>query len=149
VITPYPTSNPIVWAFSVNVTNAGNMPARRLSVRITCPSIDFVDDVTDTFQLASGWHPAQIASVLGPKQSVTVQGCEVPIMEDIHDAQGLHGRVLYLVEVRYLDGFLDAERLTQMSRALAFDKFGGHSLSFTSSHNCSDDDCPKSRRSRR
>jgi hypothetical protein len=48
-----------------------------------------------------------------------------------------------------LDGFdLDTERVTQINRAAGFDKFGGQSLSFTGSHNCSDNDCPKPRRHR-
>jgi hypothetical protein len=35
--------------------------------------------------------------------------------------------------------------LAQMSRVFGFDQFAGQSLNFTSSHNCSDNDCPKER----
>ena len=142
-ITPYPDTKPIVWAFDINVANAGNMPARRVAIRFDCPRAPSSDDVRDTFQLAKELKSAAIASVIGPKQEVRLQACEVPI-EVIAQAQNFQLNILYLVEAKYLDGF-DAEttRVTQMSRGLSFDTSGGRSWSFTNSHNCTDDDCPE------
>ncbi len=142
-IRPYPDADPIIWAFSIKFTNAGNMPARRVAVRVACPDAPFSDKVSDTFRLVADWHAAQIANVIGPKQEAEVQGCEVKI-EKINEAKNFHLHVFYLVEAKYLDGFdLNTTRVTQMSRVLGFDQWGGHSLGFADSHNCTDDDCPK------
>jgi hypothetical protein len=142
-IRPYPDANPLIWAFSIRFANAGNMPARRVAVRVACPDAPFSDQVSDTFRLAANWTTAQIANVIGPKQEAEVQGCEVKI-EKINEAKSFHLHVFYLVEAKYLDGFdLHTTRVTQMSRALSFDPSGGQSLAFTDSHNCTDDDCPK------
>ena len=146
-VTPYPNPpiDPILWGVGITVTNAGNMPARRLTIRYACPDAPASDDVPDTFRLATQWKTAQIGSVIGPKQGATLQGCEVPI-EVINDAKKSPPlrHVFYLVEAKYLDGFyLSTPRVTQMSRVFGFDKWGGQNLGFTSSHNCSDDDCPK------
>ena len=140
---PYPDANPIIWAFSIKFSNAGNMPASRVVVRVACPNAPFANEVSDSFRLATDWTTAQIASVIGPKQEAEVQGCEVEI-EKINEAKNHHLRVFYLVEAKYFDAFdLHTTRVTQMSRALAFDRWGGYSVGFTSSHNCTDDDCPK------
>jgi hypothetical protein len=143
-VTPYPTSDPILWGVGITVTNAGNMPARRLTIRYACPDVPFSDDVLDTFRLVTTqWKTAQIGSVIGPKQGATLQACEVPI-DVINEAKNSLRRVFYLVEAKYLDGFdLSTPRVTRMSRVFGFDRFGGQNLGFTSSHNCSDDDCPK------
>ena len=142
-LTPYPPNSPIVWGIGVTVANAGNMPARRLTIRYTCPDAPLSDDVPDTFRLATQWKTAQIGGVIGPKQGATLQGCEVPI-DVINEAKKSLRHVFYLVEAKYLDGFdLSTPRVTQMSRVLNFDQWGGQSLGFTSTRNCSDDDCPK------
>jgi hypothetical protein len=143
-VTPYPAGSPILWGFGITVTNAGNMPARRVTVRYACRDTPISDQVPDSFRLVDQqWKPADLPSVIGPKQQATVQGCEVPI-EVIDDARKLLRHVVYVVEAKYLDGFdLRTERVTQMSRVLNFDRFGGHSLGVTSLHNCSDDDCAK------
>jgi hypothetical protein len=142
---PYPPDKPTVWGVGITVTNAGNMPARRVAIRYACPDAPFSDEVTDTFRLVKKWSNAQIGSVIGPKQAATLQGCNVPI-DVITDARNFLRHVFYLVVVTYLYGFyLGTTRVTQMSRVFGFDQFGGQSLNFTSSHNCSDDDCPKER----
>jgi hypothetical protein len=142
-ITPYPNTTPTVWAFDINVTNTGNMPARRVTIRVACPDAAFDDEVPDTFRLVKQWQTAPTASVIGPKQEFALQGCEMP-MQVISEAQNFRRRVFYLVEAQYLDGFdLKTFRVTQMSRGLSFDKAGGLSWNFSSSHNCSDDDCSK------
>lgn len=144
-ITPYPRppDDPILWGMGITVSDAGNMPARRLTIRYACPDDAISDAVSDTFRLATQWRMAQIGSVIGPKQEVVSQACEIPI-DVIDAAKKSLRRVFYLVEVKYLDGFnLSQERITQMSRELRFDKWGSRSLGFTPSHNCSDDDCPK------
>ena len=102
-ITPYPPGSPILWGVGITVTNAGNMPARRLTIRYACPDAPFSDDVPDTFQLATTqWKTAQIGSVIGPRQAATLQGCEVPI-DVINDAKKSLRHVFYLVEAKYLE----------------------------------------------
>ena len=142
-ITPYPPGNPTVWGVSINVLNAGNMPARRVTIRYACPNAPFSDEVSNTFGLVKEWGTAQSGSVIGPKQQLSLQGCNIPI-DVITDAKSFVRHVFYLVEVTYLDGFyLSTTRITQVSRVFGFDRFGGQSLQFTTSRNCSDDDCPK------
>jgi len=127
-IRPYPDANAIIWAFSIKFGNAGNMPASRVAMRVACPDVPFAEEVSDSFRLATDWTTAQIASVIGPKQEAEVQGCEVKI-EKINEAKSRHLRVFYLVEAKYLDGFdLHTTRVTQMSRALGFDQYGGYSV---------------------
>ncbi len=72
----------------------------------------------DTFQLATTqWKTAQIGSVIGLKQGVTLQAWEVPI-HVINEAKNSLRRVFYLVEAKYLDGFdLSTPRVTQNARA--------------------------------
>jgi hypothetical protein len=141
-VTPYPSSKPVVWGVGITVTNAGNMPARRVTLRYACPDASSTENVQDPFRLAK-WADAKIGSVLGPKQSVVLQGCNVPI-DIINDAKKSLRTVFYVVEARYIDGFdLDKTRVTQVSRIFGFDQSGGQSLQFTNAHNCSDDDCPK------
>ena len=90
--------------------------------------------------IAASLSPASAASKIC---GATLQACEVPI-DVINEAKNSLRRVFYLVEAKYLDGFdLSTPRVTQMSRVFGFDRFGGQNLGFTSSHNCSDDDCPK------
>jgi len=84
-VTPYPPSKPVTWGVGISVTNAGNMPARRATVRYACPDASSRESVQDPFSLAK-WADAKIGSVLGPKQSVVLQGCNVP-MEVINDAK--------------------------------------------------------------
>lgn len=143
LVTPYPPNSPIICGIGIIVTNAGNMPARRLTIRFACPDAPFSDDVPDTFRLATQWKTAQIGSVIGPKEGATLQGCEVPI-DVINEAKNSLRHVFYLVEAKYLNGFdLSTPQVTQMSRVFSFDQWGGQSLGFTSSRNCSDADCPK------
>ncbi len=141
-VTPYPPNQPILWAAGIAVGNAGNMPARRVSIRFACPDAPHSEGIQDPFPLAK-WQAAQIGSVIGIKQGLTLQGCEIPI-DVINDARNLVKDVFYVVEIRYIDGFdLDTPRLTQVSRIFYFDKWGGQSLGFIGPHNCSDDDCSK------
>src|SRR5262249_17101794 len=143
-IRPYPDASPIVWAVGISIANAGNMPASRVTIRYACPDAPFSDEVPDTFHVVKEWK----ASVIGSKQPATLKGCEIPI-DRINDAKQLQRQIFVLLEAQYLDGFeLNTTRITQMSRVLGFDKSGGQSLNFTSSHNCSDDDCPKAFRSK-
>ena len=59
---PYSPNSPITWGIDINVTNAGNMAARRLTIRYACPDTPFSEDVTDTFRLATQWEAAQIGN---------------------------------------------------------------------------------------
>jgi hypothetical protein len=141
-LTPYPPNDPIVWGVGITVANAGNMPARRVTIRYACPDVASSAGNVDAFSVAK-WESAKIGSVLGPKQGVTLQGCNVPI-DTINAAKKSLRQVFYVVEADYIDGFdLDTIRVTQMSRFFGFDQWGGQSLQFTDTHNCSDGDCPK------
>jgi hypothetical protein len=84
----------------------------------------------------------EAGSVLGPKQSVELQGCNVPIGV-INDAKKSLRTLYYVVQAQYTDGFDDKTRVTQAGRVFGFDQWGGQSLQFTGTHNCSDDDCPQ------
>ena len=140
--TPYPPNDPIVLGVGITVTNAGNMPARRVTIRYACPDMASSAGNVDPFTVAK-WENAKLGSVLGPKQGVTLQGCNVPI-DTINAARKSLRQVFYVVEANYIDGFeLDTIRVTQMSRIFGFDQWGGESLQFTATHNCSDSDCPK------
>lgn len=142
---------PTIWAAGIKVANAGNMPARRVTIRYACPDAPHDEAVTDTFGLvgSNDWKTAQIGSVIIPKQGATLQGCAIPI-DVYNDAKNSGRQLFYLVEAQYLDGFdLETVRVTQMSRYFAFDPWGGRSLGFTTSHNCTDDDCRTIRQRRR
>jgi hypothetical protein len=142
-IRPYPDAAPTVWGVGISVANAGNMPASRVAIRYACPDAPFSVEVPDSFLLVKQWKTAQVASVIGPKQAATLRGCELPI-DLVNEAKQFQRQIFVLLEAQYLDGFeLNTTRVTQMSRVLGFDKSGGQSLNFTSTHNCSDSDCPK------
>lgn len=140
-VTPYPAAAPIVWGVGIAVGNFGNMPARQVSIRYACPDAPRSDNVKDPFPLAQ-WKTAEAGSVIGPKQQLVLQACDVPIAV-IQDAQKDLRDLFAVVEVRYLDGFAPHMRVTQASRIFRFDQWGGESLGIAGPHNCSDDDCPK------
>ena len=140
-ITPYPPEKPTVWGIGINVENAGNMPARRVTVRYACVDAPRSQHVVDPFPMRK-WINAEVPSVIGPKRGVSIQSCNIPI-GTIEAAKKSEIDVFVLMETKYLDGFVaDRDRVTQMTRVLRFDQYGGHSLGFAGPHNCSDDDCP-------
>ena len=109
-----------------------------------CPDFLKSENVTDPFPLAK-WTKAEITTVIGPKQSFQVQGCNVPI-GTINEAKNGLRDVFYVLEAKYIDGFnLKTIRLTQVSRIFRFDQYGGGALWFIGPHNCSDADCPSER----
>lgn len=139
-IIPYPPDKPTVWGIGINVENAGNMPARRVTLRYACVDAPQLQKVLDPFPMAR-WVNAEIPNVIGPKRGVSTQSCNIPI-GTIEAAKKSELDVFILMEIKYLDGFVaDRNRVTQMTRVLRFD---GHSqsLGFAGLHNCSDDDCP-------
>ncbi len=140
---PYPPENVIVHGVTIFVNNAGNMPARRVVVRYSCPNVlKSNGPIKDPFDSAN-WTTADMPQVIGPKQTFGLQTCEIPIGV-ITEAQKGNRDIFIITEVSYIDGFdLVHTRVTQMTRNLRFDRFGGHSLGFIGPHNCSDDDCPK------
>jgi len=139
-IIPYPSNKPIVWGITINAENVGNMPARRLTVRHAWTYAPKSDNLINPFPSAK-WSDTQVPNVMGPKQSFSLQGGEIPI-NIIEKAQKSEGDVYIMLEAEYIDGFdIDKSRVTQMSRILRFDKYGGMSLGFADSHNCTDDDC--------
>ena len=143
LIRPYPpTSEPIIWALGLSIENVGNMPARRVTIRYACPDAPHSKNIKDPFPIAK-WHAAEFGNIVGPKGTFVLQGCEIPI-GIVNDAKKSIQDVFYVAEIRYIDGFeLDKLRVTQMSRILRFDQWGGMSLGFIGPHNCSDEDCPK------
>jgi hypothetical protein len=142
-IRPYPaTSEPIIWALGISIQNVGNLPARRVTIRYACPYAAHSGNIKDPFPLAK-WRGAEFGNIVGPRGAFVLQGCEVPI-DVINDARKSTQDVFYVVEIRYTDGFeLGKLRVTQMSRILRFDQWGGMSLGFIGPHNCSDEDCPE------
>jgi hypothetical protein len=87
------------------------------------------------------WSIVEVPNVIGPKQHFILHGSDIPISK-IEAAKKSDIDLFILMEAEYIDGFdLDKSRITQMSRILRFDKYGGHSLGFAGPHNCTDDDC--------
>lgn len=141
-IIPYPPDNPIVWGITINMENAGNMPARRISIRYAWTYSQKTENIIDPFPSVK-WSDAEVPNVMGPKQKFSLQGGEIP-KKIIEEAQKSIIDVFILMEAEYIDGFeLDKSRVTQMSRILRFDKYGSRSLGIAGPHNCTDDDCPK------
>jgi hypothetical protein len=142
-VRPYPpNAEPIIWAIGISIENVGNLPARRVTIRYACPDAPHSKNIKDPFPLAK-WQAAEFGNIVGPKGSFVIQGCEIPIGV-INEARKSLQDIFYVVEIRYIDGFeFNKFRVTQMSRALRFDQWGGMSLGFIGSHNCSDEDCPE------
>ena len=125
----YPPDNPIVWGVGVFISNAGNMPARRLTIRYACPDSPRSEHVSDPFSLAK-WNGVEVGSVVGPKQGFSLQGCNVPI-EKINDAKKGLRDVFYVSEVKYIDGFdLKTLRVTQVSRIFSLRSVGRTKFGF-------------------
>jgi hypothetical protein len=133
------------------ILNAGNMLARSIMVQYACPDAPSSDKTIDPFRLAH-WERAEVGNVIGPKNNFQLQACQIPIatVAAAHwskDAKGApkepEREIFYVVQVTYLDGFSDEQRVTQMSRNFWFDEQNNFSLGFRGPHNCSDDDCPK------
>lgn len=140
IITPYPPKQHAVWAIGINMVNVGNMPARRISVRCGWIDSQASNNIIDPFPLAK-WSEVNVPKFIGPKQSLILQGCEIPI-GIIEQAKKNKVNIFVLMEVRYTDGFdINKSRVTQMSRSLRFDVHGGQSWGFAGPHNCTDDDC--------
>lgn len=139
---PYPAQgSAVVWYAGIVVGNAGNVPARRVKIRFACPDMPH-GNATDPWPVAK-WENAEVANVIGPKQGIALQGCNIPI-ESFNAAKKLERDLYVLIEATYLDGFyLDELRTTQMSRLFRFDQWGGQSLGFSGAHNCTDEDCLK------
>ena len=135
-IFPYPKSKPVTTGVSIVLMNVGNVPSRLISVRSGWT--DNQDGVVDQFRLKK-LSEVNVAKFIGPKQGMRLQGHEVPI--DIYmKATAMQANIFVLMEVRYADGFDNKKvRVTQTSRSLRFDKFGGTSWGFD--YNCTDDDC--------
>lgn len=139
-IIPYPRNNPIVWGVSGNVENAGNMPAKNILIKYSIVITKQSEGVSEPFPLAN-WSNANVPKVIGAKQRLTFQGGEIPI-NSVNEARKFNENIFILMEATYTDGFdQKIKRITQMSRSLRFDQFGGHSLGFADSHNCTDEDC--------
>lgn len=140
---PYPPAKPTVWGVAIPAYNAGNMPAHRVVVRYSCPDAPSSGKPTKVPFDPANLKMAEMTQTIGPKQSLVFQACDIPI-EVIDDAKKGKRDVFIITEVRYTDGFdPDRTRVTQMARTLLFDQHGGRRLGLGTSHNCSDDDCPK------
>jgi len=144
----YPPDKPTVWGVGITILNSGSMPARRIRIQYDCP--DALSERTDDPFLLAKWKGTEVIKVIGPKNSLQLQACQIPI--DIFnasqwskDANGVpkepEREIFYVVQVTYLDGFSDEQRVTQASRNFRFDQQGNMSIGFLGPHNCSDNDC--------
>ena len=116
------------------------MPAKNVSVKYSIVITNKSDNISEPFPLAN-WANTKIPKVIGAKQRIAFQGGEISI-NTINKAKKFESNIFILVEVQYVDGFdFDIPRITQMSRSLRFDQYGGHSFGFAGSHNCTDADC--------
>lgn len=139
---PPPPSEPDRWAISIKIFNAGNVPARNVTIRHACPTPVEPEKIDAPYQSAD-WKKTPLPNVIGPHQDFSAQGCEFTTKE-IEEAK-LGKRIIFIaMETIYFDGFdFKTPRVTQMTRQLNIDTRVGYSLSFVDPHNCSDDDCPK------
>ena len=61
---PYPPNSPITCGIDINVTNARNMPARRLTIRYACPDTPFSDRHISTGHAMEGgtnWQRKEVS----------------------------------------------------------------------------------------
>lgn len=140
---PYAPQKPTVFGVVIPVINAGNMPARRVRARYGCPDIFKPDKpIKDPFEIAQ-WTTVETTRVIGPKQTVVMQPCHIPVETFMGVKTGKRDAFI-IMEVSYIDGFdLVNTRVTQMTRNLRVDVQEHYSFGFPGSHNCSDDNCPK------
>lgn len=135
---PWPPSNPIYLGIVMTVHNAGNMPARSVSIRHAFLS-GKPNTISNPFELVT-WSITEAPNVIGPKQQLKLQAGAIPL-EIIESAKKMERDVFLVWEAEYIDGFeLDKHRITRMSRIFRFDKDGGKSLGI-GPYNCTDDDC--------
>jgi hypothetical protein len=137
---PYPPNNPTVWAIEINMANAGNMPARGVSIKYKC--IVSKNVINDPFS-SENLLETQIGNVIGPKQPVSFLAHQGPFLE-VKDIVNQKLVVYVVARVEYKDGFdFGKVRVTEMSRRLYVDASGGYSFQLIGPHNCSDQDCSK------
>lgn len=135
----YPQDNPIVWAIGINLTNAGNMPARHISIHYKCFISEKSQNI-DPFPLEK-WSSEETIKVIGPKQDASFLAYQMPI-DTLTDIKKGKKAAYIVMQVEYIDGFdLRKLRVTQMSRRLFVDN-QGHSFARIGLHNCADEDCP-------
>ena len=142
--TPYPfKGTPALVAIETIIINSGNTPAYRVAIKFDCPDKTGVGSNADPFDSAKLESKYDPPTFLGPKQRVPLLVCELKPEFGVDTVKG--DNAWYVVaEVKYADAFDPTEtRITQMTRNIRVDQFGGGSFGYVGKHNCADRDCPK------
>ncbi len=136
-VLPYPPPREVShWGISLIMENAGVMPAEHVRLKHA-----FTSSKERQWSQAE-WTIINFPITIGPKRQFPIQWKDIPlnIVQEIINGKA---EVFLLAEVTYNDSFFPSKkRITQMKARLNADYAGGSSFSFTSDHNCTDDDCP-------
>lgn len=142
VLISYPQEKPVTFAIVTNVINSGNTPARTVKLAFSCPARDSSKRNIDPYDLEPLKPQFQPPTFFGPKQSIDLIVCELPLTLFSDIKSGIERFVV--IEAKYADAFDPGEiRTTQMTRFITADEYGRHRLGYSGRHNCSDNDCPK------
>jgi hypothetical protein len=137
---PYPQEKPVVITITTNIINSGNTPAHNVDIKFDCPQRGAASDPFDLAKLATKFEPP---TYLGPKQTSNLEVCELNtgfVQEMLSGTNAWYA----VGEVRYTDVFKPSEvRITQMTRDIRVDQYGGASFGYVGKHNCSDQNCPR------
>jgi hypothetical protein len=141
--TPYlRKDNSIEWIFKIVAHNSGNMPAKTFDIKYADIDSTTKTDIAPVTQ-ATKWKQATTPKTLGPKQNFLFQLFDATKITEDEIKKMKEGSLhkFILAEATYFDGFSQKQRVTKMGVRLNVDKKGAYSFSFTSNHNCTDDDC--------
>ncbi len=139
---PEPPAKVTDWGVLIKINNAGNMPARNLSIRYALVQTDKAKKIIDPWPDAK-FTPVNVTDSIGPKQSFSLVAEPGIKIKEVEACKKSEIDIFLLMEVKYIDGFdLKDFRYTQMSLQLRIDEGGTHGQYFAGPHNCTDDQCP-------
>lgn len=133
---------------TLTLVNAGNVAAQQVRVVTNCYPVGPPRQPRDPFSAFRWSDKLAYEQVIGPKQAIEIDACQLSPEELLNAQMGIVHRY-FLAEVRYRDP-LDPGTIhrTELSRELIVTDVGGASLSGFSAdtiarghHNCADDEC--------
>lgn len=126
------------------LVNSGSTAAVHVKVLVSCPPANVAP--SEPFTLFKWDTSAAIQEVIGPKQTIEIDGCELS-SEDLSNTELGNAHRYLLGEVQYQDAVDEVRHLTQLARELVIWDFFGDPSKLRSStvargqHNCGDEDC--------
>jgi hypothetical protein len=137
----YPQVKPVTLAIIAKVVNSGGTPARAAKLAYSCPAREASKKSIDPYDLEPLKPQFDPPTFFAAKQEVTLIVCQLPLtlLADIKNGTDR----FVVMQVSYNDTFSDEPRVTQTTRIILADDYGGVRLGYSGSHNCADDDCPK------